>query len=302
MVRRLAARQWRRIHRRVVSLSATSASVPASGGIGSFNSNAGPCWFSLAANASWITYTETQQSPSSTEFTIQYTVAANMGSARTGNIGSVSPPPRPSRSIRPAAGRRCRYRSPAVAVDRQVTLPGGTVAASIFAQTLPASNGNPPHTWSVLGGASAPRSLAQQVRCTVMGTPSQAGGIRVHSTEVTDSSGRLGFLDFRSYHRPARPSPSPTSPRCPTALWGPIIRRKSYQRHRRKRALYIPAFRRRVARRPHSSRAERSAAFPRPREPPAALRRHRDRFELSCVVNGGRPIPSLPLQAAGCRL
>jgi len=68
----------------------------------------------------------------------------------------------------------------------QVTLPGGTVSTP-YSQTLPASDGNPPYSWTMLGGALPP-GLSLSGDGTLSGTPAQAGTFEF-SGKVTDTSG-----------------------------------------------------------------------------------------------------------------
>jgi uncharacterized protein (TIGR03437 family) len=68
----------------------------------------------------------------------------------------------------------------------QLNLPGGTVSLP-YSQTLPAINGNPPYSWSVLGGG-LPAGLSLASSGTLSGTPSQAG-VSEFTGQVTDASG-----------------------------------------------------------------------------------------------------------------
>jgi uncharacterized protein (TIGR03437 family) len=74
-----------------------------------------------------------------------------------------------------------------------VTLPGGTVSIP-YLQLLPASNGNPPYSWSVLGGA-VPKGLALSSSGTLSGTPAQAGTFEF-TGEVTDTAGASASSAF----------------------------------------------------------------------------------------------------------
>jgi large repetitive protein len=75
-----------------------------------------------------------------------------------------------------------------------VTLTSGMVSTP-YSQTLPAMNGIPPYTWSVLGGA-LPQSLSLTSSGTLSGTPTQAGTFEF-TGEVTDSSGASASSMFR---------------------------------------------------------------------------------------------------------
>jgi uncharacterized protein (TIGR03437 family) len=75
----------------------------------------------------------------------------------------------------------------------QVTLPGGTVGVP-YSQALPVSNGTPPYTWTLLGGA-LPKGLSLNSAGTLSGTPSQAGSA-VFSARVTDASGNVASSTF----------------------------------------------------------------------------------------------------------
>ena len=68
----------------------------------------------------------------------------------------------------------------------QVTLTSGTVSIP-YSQVLPASNGNPPYSWSLLGGA-LPQGLSLGSSGTLSGTPVQAGTAEF-TAKVTDTSG-----------------------------------------------------------------------------------------------------------------
>jgi hypothetical protein len=59
---------------------------------------------------------------------------------------------------------------PGGGIATPVTLTGGTVAIP-YSQLLPSSNGNPPYSWSVLGGGS-PKGLSLSNSGTLSGTPS----------------------------------------------------------------------------------------------------------------------------------
>jgi uncharacterized protein (TIGR03437 family) len=67
-----------------------------------------------------------------------------------------------------------------------VNLTGGTVSVP-YSQVLPASNGNPPYSWSVLGGA-LPKGLSLSGSGTLSGTPGQVGSFEF-TGKVTDTSG-----------------------------------------------------------------------------------------------------------------
>jgi uncharacterized protein (TIGR03437 family) len=67
-----------------------------------------------------------------------------------------------------------------------VTLTGGTVAIP-YSQVLPSSNGNPPYSWSVLGGG-LPKGLSLSNAGTLSGTPGQAGTVEF-TGKVTDTAG-----------------------------------------------------------------------------------------------------------------
>ncbi|MGD1070506.1 MAG: putative Ig domain-containing protein, partial [Bryobacteraceae bacterium] len=75
----------------------------------------------------------------------------------------------------------------------QLTLTGGTVAVP-YSQTLPASNGNPPYSWSVAGGA-LPEGLSLSAAGTLSGTPNQAGTYEF-TGQVTDASGATSSSIF----------------------------------------------------------------------------------------------------------
>jgi uncharacterized protein (TIGR03437 family) len=67
-----------------------------------------------------------------------------------------------------------------------VTITSGTVSIP-YSQLLPASNGNPPYSWFVLGGA-LPKGLSLSSSGTLSGTPAQAGTFEF-TGKVTDTSG-----------------------------------------------------------------------------------------------------------------
>ncbi len=75
----------------------------------------------------------------------------------------------------------------------QLTLTGCTVSVPC-SQTLPASNGNPPYSWSVLGGA-LPDGLSLNSAGTLSGTPNQTGTWEF-TGQVTDASGTTASSVF----------------------------------------------------------------------------------------------------------
>ncbi len=75
----------------------------------------------------------------------------------------------------------------------QLTLNGCTVSVPC-SQTLPASNGTPPYSWSVLGGA-LPKGLSLSSAGTLSGTPNQAGTYEF-TGQVTDASGATASSVF----------------------------------------------------------------------------------------------------------
>jgi hypothetical protein len=97
-----------------------------------------------------------------------------------------------------------------------VTLTAGTVGTP-YSQTLPASNGNPPYSWSVLGGALPP-SLSLSSSGTLSGTPSQAGTFEF-TGEVTDTSGTSASSIFGITIAPQALSITTVSP-LPTGIAG----------------------------------------------------------------------------------
>jgi uncharacterized protein (TIGR03437 family) len=68
----------------------------------------------------------------------------------------------------------------------QVTLASGTVSAP-YSQTLSATGGTPPYSWSVLGGG-LPKGLSLSSAGILSGTPKQAGAFEF-TIEVTDNAG-----------------------------------------------------------------------------------------------------------------
>ncbi len=75
----------------------------------------------------------------------------------------------------------------------QLALAGSTVSIP-YSQTLPASNGNPPYSWSVAGGA-LPKGLSLSSAGTLSGTPNQAGTYEF-TGQVTDTSGATASSVF----------------------------------------------------------------------------------------------------------
>jgi hypothetical protein len=73
------------------------------------------------------------------------------------------------------------------------TLPGGTVATP-YSQTLSATGGTPPYSWSVLGGG-LPKGLSLSRSGTLAGTPSQAGASQF-TIGVTDNAGQTASSVF----------------------------------------------------------------------------------------------------------
>jgi uncharacterized protein (TIGR03437 family) len=98
----------------------------------------------------------------------------------------------------------------------QVALPNGMVSTP-YSQTLPASNGNPPYSWSLLGGA-LPAGLSLASTGTVFGTPTQAG-TSVFTAKVTDTAGASASAVFILSIAPQTLTITTTSP-LPNAIVG----------------------------------------------------------------------------------
>jgi hypothetical protein len=83
------------------------------------------------------------------------------------------------------------------------SLPNGTVGVP-YSQTLTATGGTPPYTWSVLSG-TFPASLGLSSGGTVSGTPSHAGSSPAPVTvKVTDSLAATNFHPYTLLINPAR--------------------------------------------------------------------------------------------------
>jgi hypothetical protein len=98
------------------------------------------------------------------------------------------------------------------------------MVATPYSQTLAASNGNPPYTWSVLGGALPP-GLSLASSGTLSGTPAQAGAFEF-TGKVTDTAGASATSIFAITIAPQGLT-SPLLRLFRTALSGLIIRRRS---------------------------------------------------------------------------
>lgn len=76
---------------------------------------------------------------------------------------------------------------------KQVALASGTVSTA-YSQTLPATGGSPPYSWSLTGG-NLPKGLALSASGVVAGTPPQPG-ISQFTGKVTDTAGASAFSIF----------------------------------------------------------------------------------------------------------
>src|SRR5207248_710333 len=68
------------------------------------------------------------------------------------------------------------------------SLPSGTVGTA-YSQTLAASSGTPPYTWSITGGTLPPGVALNSSTGAIGGTPAAAGPFNFTAT-VTDSTGK----------------------------------------------------------------------------------------------------------------
>jgi large repetitive protein len=96
------------------------------------------------------------------------------------------------------------------------SLPNGIVNQP-YSQTLPASGGMPPYTWSMLGGA-LPDGLSLGSSGTLSGTPAQAGNFEF-TGKVTDSSGASASSAFAVAIAPQTLTITTVSP-LPNAIAG----------------------------------------------------------------------------------
>ena len=90
------------------------------------------------------------------------------------------------RVLNPAAITTGPLRIPGGGGSSQLALSGGTVSVS-YSQPLPVAGGQPPYTWSLLGGA-LPAGLSLSSTGPLSGVPSLPGGA-VFTATVTDSAG-----------------------------------------------------------------------------------------------------------------
>lgn len=95
------------------------------------------------------------------------------------------------------------------------SLPGGTVGVS-YSQSLSATGGTPPYTWSVTGG-TLPSGLALSPGGTISGTPRSAGNFSfvIRATDSRSATVNKSF-SLTIAPAPAPPKPEPTNPPPPT--------------------------------------------------------------------------------------
>jgi N-acetylneuraminic acid mutarotase len=163
------------------SLNPASQNFAAGGGSGSFNiSTVASCPWVAASNADWITITGVPSG--SGNGVVQYSVAANTGNTRTStiNVGSQV------FTVNQSSGCGAITINPA-------TLFSGFVNSS-YSQTLTATGGTAPYSFSVIQGALPP-GLGLSPGGVLSGTPSATGtyNFTVRATSVNGCPGERAY-------------------------------------------------------------------------------------------------------------
>ncbi|HLH00695.1 MAG TPA: putative Ig domain-containing protein [Bryobacteraceae bacterium] len=158
------------------SLSASSQSFAAAGGAGSVNvtANSG-CTWTAVSNANFISITSGASGAGNG--TVSYSVAANTGAARTGTLTVAGKTYTINQSAPNAGG---------LAVTT-TSLPPGMVGVS-YLETLAASGGQQPYTWSISGSLPSGLTLTPSTGA-ISGTPGSPGQYALTAT-VTDAASK----------------------------------------------------------------------------------------------------------------
>jgi len=98
------------------------------------------------------------------------------------------------------------------------SLPSGTVGASYPQQTLSATGGTPPYTWSISAGL-LPSGLTLAANGTLTGTPTTAGTSNI-TVKVVDSANQSAFQALQIVINPAPAPPAITSDSLPRGIVG----------------------------------------------------------------------------------
>ncbi len=159
------------------SLGSTSQNVPATGGNGSVNVIApNGCAWVATSNVGWIAITG--GTPGNGNGTVQFTVAANTGLARNGTLTIAG------QTFTVMQASNCS----AITVNPS-SLPGGTVGNG-YSQTITASGGAAPYTFTVSAG-TLPPGLNLSSGGSLTGTLS-AGGTYNFTVQAADQNGCTG--------------------------------------------------------------------------------------------------------------
>ncbi|MGA2598421.1 MAG: putative Ig domain-containing protein [Bryobacteraceae bacterium] len=173
-------------------LSSQSATVAAAGGNGSVNVTAASgCTWTADTSSNFITITS--GASGSGNGTVNYSVAANSGSARsaTVSIAGQTFTVNQSGSSGPAP----------LTIVTGSNLPGG-IATSAYSAALSASGGQPPYSWQVTAGSLPSGLTLTSSSGAIGGTPASAGTTTVTIT-VTDSAGGVQSQAFTIAVAPA---------------------------------------------------------------------------------------------------
>ena len=172
--------------------------LSASGGITPYNWSVAagtlPPGLTLSGSGA-ITGTPTTAGPF--DFTVKVTDAASLSASKPLRITVTAAPTPPSITT--------------------ASLPGGTVGTS-YAQTLTASGGVTPYTWSVTAGALPPGLILVSIGA-ISGTPTSAGAFDF-TAKVTDAASLSGFTSLRIIVNVAPTPPVITTALLPAATVG----------------------------------------------------------------------------------
>jgi uncharacterized protein (TIGR03437 family) len=174
------------------TLSSQSATVAAAGGMGSVNvAAASGCTWTADTSSNFITITS--GASGNGNGTVNYSVAANTGNARSATLS--------------IAGRTFTVNQSGASGPAPLTivtgsnLPGG-IATSAYSATLSASGGQPPYSWQVTAG-SLPAGLALTSSSGAIGGAPAAAGTTTFTITVTDSAGGMQSHAFTIAVAPA---------------------------------------------------------------------------------------------------
>lgn len=169
------------------SLGSTSQNFAAAGGNGSVNVIApSGCAWVATSNVGWITINS--GTPGSGNGTVQFTVAVNTGQARTGTMTIAG------QTFTVMQASNCS----AITVNPS-SLPGGTVGDG-YSQTLTASDGTTPHSFTISAG-TLPPGLALSSGGLLTGTLSAAGTYNF-TIQATDQNGCTGARTYSATVNP----------------------------------------------------------------------------------------------------